>query len=87
MWELILSEHPTDMLALKLAHDCYFYTGKSKRIRDSIAAVLPSWNESIPLYGFLMGMWSFGLVETNLFDQAERVARRVSEKELSTIYE
>ena len=50
-WEDILIENPTDMFALKMAHDSYFYLGYQAQIRDSIARVLPRWKENIPLYG------------------------------------
>uniref|UniRef100_A0A4W3JY02 Tetratricopeptide repeat protein 38 n=1 Tax=Callorhinchus milii TaxID=7868 RepID=A0A4W3JY02_CALMI len=75
IWEKILVDHPTDMLALKLAHDSYFYLGHPQQIRDSIARVLPHWTPQIPHYGFLKGMYSFGLVETNFYDLAEKVAK------------
>ena len=50
-WEDILVENPTDMFALKMAHDSYFYMGYQEQIRDSIASVLPHWREGMPLYG------------------------------------
>ncbi|XP_070533335.1 tetratricopeptide repeat protein 38-like [Ptychodera flava] len=74
-WEEVLVQYPTDMLALKFAHDSYFYMGYSAQIRDSIARVMPHWKKDTPLYGYLMGMHAFGLVETNLYDQAEKEAR------------
>lgn len=43
--------NPTDMFALKMAHDSYFYLGYQSQIRDSIARVLPHWKENVPLYG------------------------------------
>lgn len=43
IWEDILLEHPTDMMALKMAHDSYFYLGHKQQIRDSIARVMPWW--------------------------------------------
>ena len=51
-WEDILVENPTDMLALKMAHDSYFYLGYQPQIRDSIARVMPKWKENMPLYGW-----------------------------------
>ncbi len=51
VWEKILLDHPNDLLALKFAHDTYFYLGKAEQIRDSIARVLPLWNEKDPYYG------------------------------------
>lgn len=103
VWEDIVVDHPTDMLAIKFAHDIHFYLGKQTEMRDSIARVLPSWNKAIPLYRFflfflfhsklrktskyltlcflscsyLYGMYAFGLVETNFYDQAELNAKRV----------
>nr|XP_033809119.1 tetratricopeptide repeat protein 38 [Geotrypetes seraphini] len=47
-WEQILQDHPLDLLALKFAHDTYFYLGFSAQMRDSVARVLPYWNPSIP---------------------------------------
>ena len=51
-WEEILTEYPTDVTALKFAHDSYFYLGYQDQMRDSIARVLPHWNDSTPLYGW-----------------------------------
>ena len=50
VWEEILLDHPTDMLALKFAHDSYFYLGQQRQMRDSIERVFPHWNASMPLY-------------------------------------
>ncbi|XP_054633592.1 tetratricopeptide repeat protein 38 [Dunckerocampus dactyliophorus] len=73
VWEDILVDHPTDLLALKFAHDGYFYMGAQTQMRDSIARVLPHWKPHIPLSSYLKGMYSFGLLETRFYDQAERV--------------
>ena len=43
-WERILLDHPTDLLALRLAHYGHFYLGDPRRLRDSTARVLPSWS-------------------------------------------
>ncbi|KAG2460244.1 TTC38 protein, partial [Polypterus senegalus] len=75
IWETILLDHPTDILALKFVHDTYFYLGYQPQMRDSVARVLPFWGSHVPLSGFVKGMYSFGLVETNFYDQAEKVAK------------
>ncbi|XP_074533688.1 tetratricopeptide repeat protein 38 [Halichoeres trimaculatus] len=74
IWEDILVDHPTDMLALKFSHDSYFYIGAQNKLRDSVARVLPFWKPHVPLYRYLKGMYSFGLMETRFYDEAERVA-------------
>lgn len=48
-WEDILVDHPTDMLALKFAHDGYFYMGAQTQMRDSVVRVLPHWKPHMPL--------------------------------------
>uniref|UniRef100_A0A672G7Q7 Tetratricopeptide repeat protein 38 n=1 Tax=Salarias fasciatus TaxID=181472 RepID=A0A672G7Q7_SALFA len=74
VWEDILVDHPTDLLALKFAHDGYFYMGAQVPMRDSVARVLPHWKPHMPLYSYLKGFYSFGLLETRFYDQAEKVA-------------
>ncbi|XP_031794403.1 tetratricopeptide repeat protein 38 [Sarcophilus harrisii] len=75
IWEQILQDYPTDMLALKFSHDTYFYLGYQLQMRDSVARVFPHWAPSIPLSSYVKGIYSFGLMETNLYDQAEQLAR------------
>lgn len=79
-WEEILAEYPNDLLALKFAHDAYFYLGNSIMIRDSVGRVLPHWKPSNPLYGYLQGMFSFGLEEMNMYAMAERYAKEALSK-------
>ncbi|XP_067123043.1 LOW QUALITY PROTEIN: tetratricopeptide repeat protein 38-like [Centruroides vittatus] len=74
VWEDILLHHPEDILALKLAHDTYFYQGKSTQMRDSVARVMPYWKIHNPLHSYLYGMYAFGLEETNLYRKAETMA-------------
>lgn len=73
-WEDILLDHPTDLLALKFAHDGYFYMGAQTPMRDSVARVLPHWKPHTPLSSYLKGLYAFGLLETRFYDQAEKVA-------------
>uniref|UniRef100_A0AAQ5XJ14 Tetratricopeptide repeat protein 38 n=1 Tax=Amphiprion ocellaris TaxID=80972 RepID=A0AAQ5XJ14_AMPOC len=72
VWEDILVDHPTDLLALKFSHDAYFYMGAQTPMRDSVARVLPYWKPHMPFC--LKGLYSFGLLETRFYDQAEKVA-------------
>lgn len=75
VWEDILLDHPTDALALRFAHDSYFYLGHSLSIRDSVARVLPAWDREGPNYGYVLGQYAFGLEEAGELGKAERVAR------------
>ena len=73
IWEDILLDHPTDALALRFAHDTYFYLGHSMSIRDSIARVLPAWGESDPYHGYILGQYAFGLEESGELRKAEEI--------------
>jgi hypothetical protein len=76
-WEDLLIEHPTDIHALKMAQETYFYLGKQIELRDSIARVMPFWtSRAIPLKSYLHGMYAFGLEETKLYAKAEIEARK-----------
>ena len=50
VWEDILLEYPQDMLAIKFAHDSYFYLGYQVQMRDSVARVMPQWKADMALY-------------------------------------
>ena len=76
LWEWILLKHPTDMLALKFAHDCYFYLGFQSQMRDSVARVLPHWGSSIPLYSSLYSIYSFGLIQCGQSENARIAATK-----------
>jgi len=79
IWEQILLDHPTDALALRFAHDTYFYLGHSNSIRDSVARVLPSWDRDNANYGFVLGQYAFGLEEAGNLAKAEEVGRHALE--------
>ena len=71
LWENILLEHPTDMMAIKMAHTGYFYLGCKREMRDSIARVIPAWKANTPLYAYLHGMQAFGLTQTSQLELAK----------------
>jgi tetratricopeptide (TPR) repeat protein len=75
IWEEILVDNPADALALRFAHDTYFYLGHSLSIRDSVARVLPAWDRQNPNYGYVLGAYAFGLEEAGEMRRAEEVGR------------
>ena len=66
---------PRDLLALQLAHVGDFFLGHSHLLRDRVARVLPHWSRDVPGYGFVEGMYAFGLEEAGDYAQAEARAR------------
>jgi tetratricopeptide (TPR) repeat protein len=67
--------HPRDLLALKVAQDLYFFLGNRLELRDTAARVLPAWPRSRPGWGYVQGIYAFGLEENADYRQAETRAR------------
>jgi tetratricopeptide (TPR) repeat protein len=78
-WGAVAVDYPRDLLALQLAHLGDFYLGRSSMLRDRIGRALPHWDESVPGFGYVLGMRAFGLEEMNEFDRAEETGRRAVE--------
>ena len=79
IFEAILVDHPRDILALKLAQYLLFYVGDGRRMRDTVARAIASWDEALPCYGFAQGCHAFGLEECGDYEAAERAGRRAVE--------
>jgi tetratricopeptide (TPR) repeat protein len=67
--------HPRDLLALKVVQDLYFFLGNRLELRDSAARVLPAWPRGLPGWGYVQGIYAFGLEENADYRQAESRAR------------
>lgn len=74
-WEELLTEAPRDLLALKLHHTMTFYTGRSHVLRAVVSSVLGAWDETVPGYGFVQGMYAYALEENGDYAAAERWGR------------
>lgn len=74
-WEAILTDWPTDALALRFGQDGYYFLGRPIEMRDSAARALPAWDRDNPLRSFVLGAYAFGLEETNELGRAEETAR------------
>ena len=71
----IAIEYPHDLLAIQAAHVTDFNLGDSTMLRDRPAQALPQWNQGLPGYSYLLGMYAFGLEETANYPRAEDVGR------------
>jgi tetratricopeptide (TPR) repeat protein len=74
-WEQVLIESPRDLLALKLHHTMSFYAGRSQVMRSVLAGVLGEWDDDVPGYGCVQGMYAYALEECGAYDEAERWGR------------
>ena len=84
--EQVLIEHPRDVLALKLVHFIHFYLGDVAQQRDSIARVMDAWDDTVPGYGYVLGMRAFGLEEAGEYETAEALGREAVERNADDIW-
>jgi hypothetical protein len=71
----IVIDYPRDSVALQVAHALDFRLGNREMLRDRVAQVLPRWDTGLPGYGYVLGMYAFGLEETGDYARAEAAAR------------
>lgn len=75
----IAADHPRDLFALQIAHLGDFFLGQSNMLRDRPTQALSAWSAHEPGYGIILGMRAFGLEETQLYVEAERVGKQAVE--------
>jgi len=75
VWEEILAGHPTDVLALRLAHFNNFWLGRPQDMAASVERVLPKWGRELPGYGTLLACRAFALEECGDYAGAEPAGR------------
>lgn len=78
--ERALLHEPRDLLALKVAQDLYFFVGRSEDLRGVVARVLSAWRPGEPGWGYVQGMYAFGLEENADYRAAEESARLALEE-------
>jgi hypothetical protein len=71
----ILMEHPRDLLGLVVGHQIDFFSGNAANLRDRVGRCLYAWGADDPQFGFVLGMYAFGLEECNLYGLSEEVGR------------
>jgi tetratricopeptide (TPR) repeat protein len=74
-WESILALHPTDLLALRLAHFHYFWLGRGARMLDSVVAAKRGWSSDMPGRSWVASMEAFAREECGEYGEAEHLAR------------
>ncbi len=75
LWGRAAIAYPRDLLALQFAHLGDFFLGYSHMLRDRVARALLHWDRSVPGYGFIEGMYAFGLEEAGEYERAEEHGR------------
>lgn len=74
----VLDRNPRDALAMKLVQSIRFVMGEPQKMRLSVEAVRPHWNDH-PALGYLLGCHAFTLEETGDYAGAERAGKQAVE--------
>jgi tetratricopeptide (TPR) repeat protein len=80
-YDQILQEHPTDELALGVAHVFDYLLGNPGALRARAARALAAWSPQSPSYHAALSLFAFALQECGDYAAAEEVARRALERE------
>jgi len=81
VYERILDDEPTDLLALWAAHILDYYLGNPERLRSRTCRVLPYWSPQEGAYHAVLSMHAFALQECGDYGAAEEMALRALELE------
>ena len=71
IWDDIVTEHPTDILAFRLAHFNNFWLGRPEAMRASVEQVFPKWGRDMPGYGTILSCRCFANEECGDYAAAE----------------
>jgi tetratricopeptide (TPR) repeat protein len=67
----IVDTFPRDLMALQVAHQVDFLTGRRAALHDRPAAALRAFDATTPGHGYVRGMLAFGLEENGFYLAAE----------------
>lgn len=79
VYEAILADHPTDLLAHRLIQQELFWTGESKWMQDTAERAAPAWNKEHSDYSGFLSVRSFSNEEGGDYEIAERCGREAVE--------
>nr|WP_294510584.1 tetratricopeptide repeat protein [uncultured Rhodopila sp.] len=75
VWDQILTEHPHDILAFRLAHFVNFWAGRPEAMLASVLSVEQHWSAALPGFTAILGCRSFAHEECGYYREAEHAGR------------
>jgi tetratricopeptide (TPR) repeat protein len=86
IWEQILSEHPRDILAFRLAHFVNFWLGRPDAMLASVLGIERQWSDDLPGYGAILGCRCFAHEECGHYIEAEAAGRDAIDRDPSDLW-
>lgn len=76
IWDAILTDHPRDILAFRLAHFANFWLGRPQEMLASVRRILPHWDATVPGFPAVLACQCFAEEEAGNLLAAEPAGRR-----------
>ncbi len=76
IWDGILAESPTDIMAFRLHHFAAFWMGRADVMRDVAERSIPAWGPGLPGYGSMLACRAFAAEESGDYTLAEAAGRQ-----------
>jgi tetratricopeptide (TPR) repeat protein len=86
IWEQIIDEHPSDILAFRLHHINAFWIGRPATMSAVVEATLPRYDRALPAYGTMLACRAFADEELGNYARAEIAGREAIEIDASDVY-
>ncbi len=80
-YEEIVTTHPLELFAMRLAQSELFWIGEVAWMRDISERAAAHWKGDTPLYSGYLSIRSFGLEENGAYEQAEKCGREAVERD------
>ena len=81
-----LVHDPNDLLALKVAQDLSFFLGDRNGLKDVVERVHRAWSPERAGYGYVCGMYAFGLEENGLYEAAQEQTRMALQRNSGDVW-
>jgi len=75
LWEGIVRDHPTDLVAFRLHHFAAFWMGQAARMRDVAERAFARWGPATPGFGNMLSCRAFAAEECGDYATAEQSGR------------
>lgn len=86
VWDQILSDHPHDILAFRMAHFVNFWSGRPEAMLASVLSVERYWSDALPGFGSILACRCFALEESGHYLAAENAGREAVRRDPADLW-
>lgn len=76
IFEALLTENELDLLAMRMAQDCYIMAGNSEKALQVVTKRMNLYTDTHPMHGHVLAMLAMGYLENGLYTEAEEVGQQ-----------